>query len=287
MVCAARPIGHARDPRAGQQGTQVEVENVLHDLQKGQEEDDADAGGADDGRQGSYLGSAGRSQLVAVLGDLDDPAGKEVDHQDENPDVEPYKQQLRQAGVEKFLDVGEPFLVQAAEKRRSRVEPVEKGGKGENGGVHWHPMILLERWVIASLLSLGLASTTGAPGQSPGGKAQQKQQAPELPPWDSAQPPPPIRPPSPDDKPLEPDPDPDPPAPSEDTAKPADANPPAQATSLLRRRLPRRNLHPVRKLPNPLPPRMRHRPRRSLRPRTRHNDRWRKTPPGCCNWCGS
>lgn len=94
-------------------------------------------------------------------------------------------------------------------------------------------MILLERWVIASLLSLGLASTAGAPGQSPGGKAQQKQpaqSAPELPPWDSAQPPPPIRPPSPEDKPLEPDPDPDPPMPSEDTAKPADARQPAQAT---------------------------------------------------------
>jgi hypothetical protein len=89
-------------------------------------------------------------------------------------------------------------------------------------------MILLERWVIASLLSLGLASTAGAPAQSPSGKTQQKQAAPELPPWDSAQPPPPIRPPSPDDKPLEPDPDPDPPAPSEDTAKPADPSP-AQA----------------------------------------------------------
>jgi hypothetical protein len=91
-------------------------------------------------------------------------------------------------------------------------------------------MILLERWVIASLLSLGLASTAGAPGQSPTGTAQQKQAAPELPPWDSAQPPPPIRPPSPDDKPLEPDPDPDPPAPSADTVKPADASQPAQVT---------------------------------------------------------
>ncbi|MGB8539413.1 MAG: hypothetical protein WCD57_23520 [Acidobacteriaceae bacterium] len=92
-------------------------------------------------------------------------------------------------------------------------------------------MILLERWVIASLLSLGLASTAGAPAQSPGGKAQQKQPAPELPPWDSAQPPPPIRPPSPDDAPLEPDPDPDPepPTPSGDAAKPADASQPAQA----------------------------------------------------------
>ena len=89
-------------------------------------------------------------------------------------------------------------------------------------------MILLERWVIASLLSLGLASTTGAPGQSPSAKAQQKQPAPELPPWDSAQPPPPIRPPSPDDQPLEPDPDPDPPAATEDSAKPPSQ--PAQAT---------------------------------------------------------
>jgi len=94
-------------------------------------------------------------------------------------------------------------------------------------------MILLERWAIATLLSLGLASTAGAPGQSPAGKAQQKQSAqpaPELPPWDSSQPPPPIRPPSPDDAPLEPNPDPDPPMPSEDTAKPADASQPAQAT---------------------------------------------------------
>ncbi len=140
-----------------------------------------------------------------------------------------YKQQLGQALVEKFLDVGDPFLVQATEKIGRGVEPAEEGGKGEYGGVHWHPMILLERWVIASLLSLGLASTAGAPAQSPAGKAQQKQPAqpsPELPPWDSAQPPPPIRPPSPEDS-----------ATrsrlrcagtSDDAAKTPDAGPPAQ-----------------------------------------------------------
>ena len=89
-------------------------------------------------------------------------------------------------------------------------------------------MILLERWVIASLLSLGLASTAGAPAQSPAGTAQQKhpaQPAPELPPWDSAQPPPPIRPPSPEDSAPDPDlgaPEPD------DAAQSPDAKPPAQ-----------------------------------------------------------
>ena len=195
--------------------------------------DDADAGGADHGRQSPYLGSAGRPQLVAVLGNLDDPAGREVDHQDEDPDKGAYKQQLRQAGMEKFLDVGEPFLVEPRRNDDVGSNQPRREAKGENGGVHWHPMILLERWATVALLSLGLASTAGAPAQSPAGKAQQKhpaQAVPELPPWDSAQPPPPIRPPSPDDAPLEPDPDPDPPAPSEDTAKPAVASQPAPAT---------------------------------------------------------
>jgi hypothetical protein len=83
--------------------------------------------------------------------------------------------------------------------------------------------------VIAALLSLGLASTAGAPAQSPDGKAQQKQPAqpsPELPPWDSAQPPPPIRPPSPEDS--APDPDFGAPAPPDDAAQTPDAGPPAQ-----------------------------------------------------------
>ena len=99
-------------------------------------------------------------------------------------------------------------------------------------------MMLLERWVVAALLGFGLASTVCAPGQSPTGKAQEKQPAnptPELPPWDSAQPPPPIRPPSPDDEkldtdqPMAPDdqaPDAGQPAPADSTEKP-DATQPA------------------------------------------------------------
>ena len=86
---------------------------------KARKADNADAGGADDRGQGPHLGPAGRSQPVAVLGNLDDPAGNEVDHQDQDPGVERNKQQLGQAGVEKFLYIGEPFLIQAAEKRRS------------------------------------------------------------------------------------------------------------------------------------------------------------------------
>jgi hypothetical protein len=89
-------------------------------------------------------------------------------------------------------------------------------------------MMLLERWVVAALLGLGLASTAGAPGQSPAGQAQQKQQAqpnPELPPWDSAQPPPSRQSPAPED-PAEPPggSDPTPPA---DSAPPPDAAQPA------------------------------------------------------------
>src|SRR5258708_5216715 len=64
-------------------------------------------------------------------------------------------------------------------------------------------MMLLERWVVGAMLGFALTATAGFPGQSPTGKAQDKQPAkptPELPPWDSAQPPPPIRPPSPDDE---------------------------------------------------------------------------------------
>jgi hypothetical protein len=68
-------------------------------------------------------------------------------------------------------------------------------------------MMLLERWAIAALLGLGVASVVVATGQSPAAKTQQKQAqpAPELPPWDSSQPPPPIRPPSPEDAAAPPD----------------------------------------------------------------------------------
>ncbi len=69
-------------------------------------------------------------------------------------------------------------------------------------------MILLERWLLGALLGLGLATAVGALSQSPTAKPQQKQRAqpaPELPPWDSAQPPPPIRPPSPEDSKPQPD----------------------------------------------------------------------------------
>ena len=80
------------------------------------------------------------------------------------------------------------------------------------------------------MLGFALTATAGAPGQSPGGKAQEKQPAkptPELPPWDSAQPPPPIRPPSPeDDKPEN-----YPPLSSDDPADPADAGQPAAGES--------------------------------------------------------
>jgi hypothetical protein len=78
--------------------------------------------------------------------------------------------------------------------------------------------MLRVRGAVAALLGLGLAVAVVAPGQSPGGKPQQKQTqpAPDLPPWDSAQPPPPIRPPSPED--AKPDPDDGPPIRSEDAA---------------------------------------------------------------------
>ena len=55
--------GHAGYARAGQKRPQVEVENVLHDLEKGQEGNDDDAGGADDGGQGADLGAAGDPRL--------------------------------------------------------------------------------------------------------------------------------------------------------------------------------------------------------------------------------
>jgi len=106
-------------------------------------------------------------------------------------------------------------------------------------------MMLLERWVVAALLGLALASTAGAPGQSPTGQAQQKQQAqpsPELPPWDSAQPPPSRQSPAPED-PAEPpggsdptppadsapSPDAAPPAPPADSAQQPEAQPPPPA----------------------------------------------------------
>ncbi len=97
-------------------------------------------------------------------------------------------------------------------------------------------MMLRERGAVAALLGLGLAAVVVAPGQSPVQKTRQNQAqpAPDLPPWDSAQPPPPIRPPSPDD--AKPDPDDGPPIRSEDATpdpvEPAPASPaqPAQAT---------------------------------------------------------
>ena len=82
------------------------------------------------------LGAARRSQGVPALGDLHDPAGDEVDQQDQCPGVKGNKEQLGQADVEKFLHVGEPFLVEAAKKRRRRIRLAEKGGKEEKGGVH-------------------------------------------------------------------------------------------------------------------------------------------------------
>jgi hypothetical protein len=45
--------------------------------------------------------------------------------------------------------------------------------EGENGGVHWHRMMLRERWMVAAIVGLGLISTTGgAPGQSSSRKTQ-------------------------------------------------------------------------------------------------------------------
>jgi hypothetical protein len=88
-------------------------------------------------------------------------------------------------------------------------------------------MMLLERWVVGTMLGFALTATAGFPGQSPTGKAQDKQPAkptPELPPWDSAQPPPPIRPPSPEDS----KPDPDQPTSPEDQP---DAGQPGSADS--------------------------------------------------------
>jgi hypothetical protein len=90
-------------------------------------------------------------------------------------------------------------------------------------------MIVVERWVVATLVSLGLATAVGAASQSPTRKTQEKQQAqpaPELPPWDSAQPPPPIRPPSPEDAASEKEDYPPPP----EEATPDDPTPPVKST---------------------------------------------------------
>jgi hypothetical protein len=80
------------------------------------------------------------------------------------------------------------------------------------------------------MLGFALTATAGFPGQSPTRQAQDKQPAkpiPELPPWDSAQPPPPIRPPSPEDE----KPENYPPLSSDDEADPSDAGQPATADS--------------------------------------------------------
>ncbi len=124
---------HARDPRAGQERSQVEMENILHDLQKGQQRYDDDAGSADDRSQRAQLRAAHDSQGVAALGDFHHPAGDEVDHQDERPGIEADKDQFGQAGVEEFLHIGEPFLVQTAQKRRCWTRDGRRGRRGRKG----------------------------------------------------------------------------------------------------------------------------------------------------------
>jgi hypothetical protein len=167
---------HARDPRAGQERSQVEMENILHNLQEGQKRYDDDAGSADDRGQRAQLGAAHHAQGVPVLSDFHHPAGDEVDHQDERPGIKADKDQLGQAGVEEFLHIGKPFLVQTAQKRRCCLAWVEEGDEGEKGGVHWHPMMVLERWMIAVILGVGLVSTAGAAaGQSSSAKSQTAQ----------------------------------------------------------------------------------------------------------------
>jgi hypothetical protein len=101
-----------------------------------------------------------------MLGHFDHPAGDEVDDQDQDPGVKGDEQQLGQTYVEKFLHVGEPFLIEAADKRRGGLRPSKEGGKWQKGGVHWHPMMLLERWAVAVAVGMCLVSTGGAPGQS-------------------------------------------------------------------------------------------------------------------------
>ncbi len=92
------------------------------------------------------------------------------------------------------------------------------------------------------MLGFALTATAGFPGQSPTGKTQQKQPAkptPELPPWDSAQPPPPIRPPSPEDEKSDPyqptspedQPDAGQPGPGDSTEKPEATQPAPPADS--------------------------------------------------------
>ncbi len=141
-------------------------------------------------------------------------------------------------------------------------------------------MMLLERWLVGAMLGFALTATAGIPGQSPTGKAQNKQPAkptPELPPWDSAQPPPPIRPPSPDDE----KPDNYPPLSSDDPTDASDAGQPGSADSTEKSKVaqpappadsakqpaaaqpsspgsPRTKNPRPRKPPNPHPPRFRH-----------------------------
>jgi hypothetical protein len=159
---------HASDPRAGQKRSQVEMENILHNLQDGQERYDDYSGGADDRSKCAQLGAAHNSESVAPFRELYHPAGNEIDQDDERPGIEPDEQQFGQAGVEEFLHIGEPFLIQTANKRRCWFRPIEVGDEGEKGGVHWHPMMVLERWMVAAIVAFGLIATpSGARGQSP------------------------------------------------------------------------------------------------------------------------
>ena len=116
------------------------MENVLHDLQKGQKGYDDDAGCADDRGHRTHLRATGGSQVVPALGDLDDAGGNEVDQQDERPGIERDKYQLGEPCMEELLHVGEPLLVKTAKKRRHRLAPAEDGKSHrdvrENGGVH-------------------------------------------------------------------------------------------------------------------------------------------------------
>jgi hypothetical protein len=66
--------------------------------------------------------------------------------------------------VEKLLHIGKPFLVEATKKRRRGIVLAKKRHKGENGGVHWHPMMLLERWAVGTILALTIPLVATANG---------------------------------------------------------------------------------------------------------------------------
>ena len=71
--------------------------------------------------QGADLCAAGDPEAVPVLGDLDDPGGDEVNYQNQRPGIERNEQQFGQPNVQKFLHVGEPFLVKVTKERRRRL----------------------------------------------------------------------------------------------------------------------------------------------------------------------